>query len=188
MNKIKLGFFVFTLVLLLSSVNALYASIGNARMVLRPEVIPGQETILEQIIFVQNINPEKVNVIVEPEGNFSNYVTVLDNKFTLDINESLDARFTITLNEPGQYIGKVLVSFSAYDNSTNQTPIGLASNIIVIAKNATINLSDVPVLNESEIPNPKPKFDSLLNLILIFSLIIIIILIVVRVANKGEKK
>ena len=140
--------------ILLSSSHGLVASIGNARMVLYPELIPGETIEINKSVFVQNMNNESVQIDLFTEGNFSNYVKVLDQSFVLEINESKDARFVISIDEFKRIDGKIFVRFSSMKNVTaptynltqdvNRTDrggFGLASNIIIIPKEKEVNES-----------------------------------------------
>ena len=67
-------------------------------------------------------------------------------------NETRDARFQIILDRPGRYEGKVFVIFDPQGNTINASPVGLASNIIIFAKNSTKpveNITQIETVNES---------------------------------------
>jgi len=128
---------IFSLVLSLLfvfSVNAITASIGNARMVLYPTVVPGEPTIIEKYIAVNNINDIDVKVELKPSEEFEQYVNIIDDSFVLKPTEYKNARFNITISQPGRYEGKILVSFLPAEEQGNITGVGLASNILIIAK------------------------------------------------------
>jgi len=126
------------------------ASIGNSHMVLYPNVTPGTDTVIEKYIAVNNINPIDVIVSVKPTEEFEQYATVLDPAFVLAPNETRNARFTVTINQPGRYDGKILVSFLPASNPLNASGVGLASNIIIIARNSTIVAPELPPAQSNE--------------------------------------
>jgi hypothetical protein len=64
-------------------------------------------------------------------------VRILDSNFTLQANETKDARFEIIVSEPGRYDGKIYVSFNPDGENVNESGVGLASNIIIFAKDST---------------------------------------------------
>ena len=130
--------FFFTLLLMVQSVIAtdmnLTASIGNARMILRPEVIPGYPTVINRTIQVINANPVDVKISVNVSDELKPYVTIIDSSFVLKPEEVRDARFVITLTQPGRYEGNILVTFLPDNNLENVSGVGLASNILILAK------------------------------------------------------
>ena len=83
---------------------ALTASIGNARMVLRPEVNEGQSTIIDKSILVKNVNNISVKVNLEADDNYKKIVEIFDNEFILQPGESKNAKFRITLTSGGDIL------------------------------------------------------------------------------------
>jgi len=111
----------------------LTASMGNARMVLRPEVEKGKTTTIDKSILVNNVNDIPIKVIFEPEGNYKKIITMIDNEFELQPTESKHAQFRIELKSGGDYDGKILVSFSPADPEVKDNSVGLASTIVILA-------------------------------------------------------
>jgi hypothetical protein len=210
----RIVYLILALILLTSS-HGLVASIGNARMVLYPELINGETIEINKSIYVQNMNNESVQIDLFTEGNFSTYVEVLDQSFILDINESKDARFILTVNELGRVDGKIFVRFSSLKNDTvptynltqeiNRTDrggFGLASNIIIIPKQKEVNNSienesiDIEInetnhMNESivenEGDNKKNSFPMVPLLIIIGVAAVLAVFIVVGGRTEGKK-
>ena len=208
----RIVYLILALILLTSS-HGLVASIGNARMVLYPELINGETVEINKSIYVQNMNNESVQIDLFTEGNFSNYVEVLDQSFILDINESRDARFVLTVNELGRVDGKIFVRFSSLKNDTvptynltqevNRTDrggFGLASNIIIISKEKEVNNSienesiDIEInetnhMNESieeEGENKKNSFP-LVPLLIIIGVAAVLAVFIVGGRTEGKK-
>lgn len=152
MDKSKFVFAILLIILNLSTVFALTASMGNVKMVLYPDVYPGETTIINRSIKVNNVNDIEVRILLSTEGNFSNIINIIDGNFTLGVNESRDAKFQILLNESGRYDGKIFVTFDPQGNTINASPVGLASNIIIFAKNSTKpveNITQIETGNET---------------------------------------
>ena len=120
--------------MLLPAVSALSASVGNARMILRPEIAEGETITIDKTILVNNVNNIPVEITVEPHGYYKKIVQVFDDKFILQPNESKKAAFKITLTSGGTYEGKILIGFRPTDNESKEMPIGFSSSIIIIAK------------------------------------------------------
>jgi len=191
---------IFSLVLSLLfvfSVNAITASIGNARMVLYPTVVPGEPTIIEKYIAVNNINDIDVKVELKPSEEFEQYVNIIDDSFVLKPTEYKNARFNITISQPGRYEGKILVSFLPAEEQGNITGVGLASNILIIAKeNNEQNLRNLSSeINETELHNKeldKLKEKNLLVPIIsalsIFVMLLVISLYFYKKKFRGKEK
>jgi hypothetical protein len=202
MKKILIYSIMFLMVL--NSIVGLTASIGNARMVLYPEIEAGKTTTLNKTIYVNNMNNESVKINIYTEGNFSNYIEVLDESFILDINESKEARFLVSVNEPGRIDGKILVQFNSLGNvtssfqnltgeynRTDRSGFGLASNVIIIAREKVIDVNETnettDLKNESkqDLGNENNKFPLFLIIIIVIVLSIMGYFIV---GGRGGKK
>jgi len=165
------------------------ASIGNARMILYPQVIPGEPTLLEKSIAVYNINQIDVKVDLKPSDELLPYVTISDNSFVLKPGESKDAKFTINISQPGRYEGKILISFLPNDE-LNASGVGLASSIIVIAKqkNITENSNNLTDINETK------RDDKINSDFLFYTFIFILAVLIISVSyiliknNRGKRK
>ena len=125
--------FVLLFVLTLTPVLALSASIGNARMILYPTIVPGETSTIEKTILVRNINNVSVMIHLESLGDIENMTELLDNDFVLEPLQEKDARFRLTIDEPGRYEGNIAVSFALAEDAQS-SGVGLLSNIIVIAR------------------------------------------------------
>lgn len=132
--------------LTVSTAYALTGSLGNARMVLRPNVIDGQITTIDKTLLVNNVNDIPINIQVFPDYKYSKIVTILDPSFTLQPGESKNARIQIQLKSGGNYEGRIHVTFTSADPNVGSTPIGLSSTIIILA-NGTITQDYYDVMN-----------------------------------------
>lgn len=112
----------------------LTASMGNARMILRPVVEEGKITEINKYIKVNNVNDIPINVVLEPDENYKKIIEVFDNEFVLQPDESKKAKFRITLKSGGNYEGRITVSFAPADPEVKDNSVGLASTIIILAE------------------------------------------------------
>jgi len=135
--------------------SALTASMGNARMVLRANVTEGETTIIEKSILVNNVNNFPIEIKIEPAPEFEKIFDVIDNNFILQPQESKDARFLIMLTSGGSYETKLYVKFYSADPAIGDSPVGLASNIIIFARGPVLEQPEEDLVNETieQIPN-----------------------------------
>ena len=137
MNK-KLFFQgIFLVILSISVASAITASIGNSRMVLYSN--PGES--VEKYILVKNVNDVDVTIELIPTGDLQDYITVKENNFTISAGDEKNAYFTIESPVAGQSESKMVVKFSA----ENESSVGLSSTIIIFAGNSSekINITDI---------------------------------------------
>lgn len=126
-GKNVVGVFL-VVVLLLSFVGSVYAitgSIGNARMILRPDV---GDTI-ERSILVKNVNDVAVDVKITVTGDLVDDIVVIDSEFELAAGTEKDAQFTIEVKKAGTTENKFNVAFSPKDGGNG---VGLSSTVIII--------------------------------------------------------
>ncbi len=121
----------------------LTASIGNARMILYPEVVPGEPTTIEKTILVKNINNISVNINLEAFQNLEGITEILDPDFILEPSEEKNARFIVTIDEANRYEGNIAVSFTPADEPQS-SGVGLLSNIIIVAKESETPTNETP--------------------------------------------
>jgi hypothetical protein len=129
-----LGYIIAFLLILVSidSALSLTASMGNARMILYPNMEEGKPYLIERTILVKNVNDIPLKITLEPMGALENQTEIIDTNFVLQPNETRNARFSITILGPGKYETNVGVSFYP-ENSTKEEGVGLMSNIIIMA-------------------------------------------------------
>ena len=123
---------IFALIICVNFASALSGSIGNARAIVRVdmETVP---TVVERTILINNVNDIPIKVTVEPEDSFKSLAVVIDEEFILQPDESIDAQYFISLKNPGDYSGKIHITFTPVDDTYAGQPVGLSSNIIVKA-------------------------------------------------------
>lgn len=147
--KVLCMFFMFLLLFVPASY-ALTASIGNAKMILRPTVEPGKETIIEKSIKVNNVNDIPVDIDLEVHGDLVDIVELLDESFTLQPGETRNANFIIALEYGGRYEGKIGVKFTPVGGGQG---VGLSSTIIILAEgpeNPNPEIETVEVVEDTD--------------------------------------
>lgn len=118
-------FVVLLLVFFINDVYAITGSIGNARMVLRPEL--GDK--IEKSILVKNINDVPVNIELSVLGDLEKYIIIKDNNFVLQPGDERKAFFVIDVQKGGTTETKINVKFSPIDGGNG---VGLSSTIVII--------------------------------------------------------
>ncbi len=177
---------------LISSVFAITASIGNARMVLRAKT----GDIIEKTILVRNVNNEPVKIQAFVSGDLENYTTIKENNFELNAGEEKNIPFTIKVATEGTTETRINVQFSPL---TKENGVGLSSTIIVIAEKGSgtfdPNNIDEPVVddnNSTTIKNPITGNATNISMkaIAISSTIILAVLFIILLvlAKKSSKK
>ena len=119
---------IFIIILMLSFVSSVYAitgSIGNARMILRPEI--GDS--IEKSILVKNVNDIAVDIELSITGDLVEDIKIKDNKFRLNAGDEKKAFFTIDIRNYGTTETKINVKFIPIDGGNS---VGLSSTIIII--------------------------------------------------------
>ena len=118
--------------LAISSVSALTGSIGNAKMILYPEVNGWTTTTIEKSILVKNVNDEAIKITLQTDEEGSEFLELIDTEFTLEPDTEKKAQFLVKVKKVGTYNGKINVFFSPLDEKG--PGVVLSSDIIVIAK------------------------------------------------------
>ncbi|MFA7707717.1 MAG: hypothetical protein WCX73_02100 [Candidatus Pacearchaeota archaeon] len=122
--------------ILISSVLAITASIGNAKMILRAQT---GDTI-EKSILVKNVNDVPVNIALTASGDLEKFIIIKDNNFTLQPKEEKDAAFTIKVTTSGTTETKINVQFTPVGEKNGA---GLSSTIMVIATGENLTETDL---------------------------------------------
>jgi hypothetical protein len=149
--------FTFAILLLITSValvSAVTGSMGNARMILYPDVNGITNTVLDKTILVNNVNTVPLNITLVPDANASKFINVIDKSFILQPGESKKAQFEVKVRKVGSYIGQINVFFKPLNAS--QGGVVLSSTVIVYAaKNSgyTDNGSDTTNNNNNNNSN-----------------------------------
>jgi flagellar basal body-associated protein FliL len=145
--------FVILVMAVIPGVLALTASMGNARMILRPDVPEGDTVTIQKSIQVNNVNDIPIKVSLEPQNHYKKIIEIIDNDLTLQPGETTNARFKITLKSGGDYEGKIFVSFYPEDPASSSPPVGLSSTVII---KATGPVNDF----HTEVMEETPTYDS----------------------------
>ena len=136
--------FVLGFLLMLNSISgaSVAASIGNAKMVLYPEVNGWTTTTTEKTILVRNVNDVPVNITLQVDkGSEEGLLELEDHGFVLQPGEERDAKFNVKVKKEGNYEGRINVFFSPVSDGNEETNgtvktggVVLSSNIVVIAR------------------------------------------------------
>jgi hypothetical protein len=125
----------FAILLLITSsvlVSAITGSMGNARVVLYPEVNGFTNTVIERTILVKNVNDIPLNITLNADENATKFTEIIDKTFILQPGEEKDARFNVKVRKVGNYQGSINVFFRPANGT--EGGVVLSSTIIVIAK------------------------------------------------------
>ena len=125
---------LFLTMFLSANVSAVTGKIGNARVVLYPEV--DGRTVIDRTILIINDNPFPVEINITPSEEYKDIIQVADKDFTLKAGEEKDAKFKIILSQPGNYDGRLLVYFTEPEKKQG---VALSSRIIIYATEEGIN-------------------------------------------------
>jgi len=121
LEKKGLNFLVVLVVSLLvfsSSVSALIGNIGNARMILYPEVDGKATVTIDKSINVKNVNDVQVNITLKLDEEAEKFIELIDKTFNV--------------KKEGTYQGKIIVYFSPVEGK--ETGVALPATVVVIAK------------------------------------------------------
>lgn len=120
---------------LMPCVFSLATSLQGAKMILRDHVYTEGETlVIPKFVTVANTNDFSIIIHLEPEKHYEKIITIIDNDFVMQPGESRKANFEIALKSGGNYSGKILISFSPEDPESKEASLGMASNVIILAK------------------------------------------------------
>lgn len=119
--------------MLIGSVLAITASIGNARMIL-DDAKTGDT--IERSIAVKNTNDVAVKIKLFATGDLAEDIKIKDDNFTLNAGEEKKAFFTIKVKKAGETESKINVQFTPVDGKNGA---GLSSTIIVVASGEDVN-------------------------------------------------
>lgn len=123
---------VVSLIVLAGFVKAIEGRMGNAKMILYPEVDGKNDVVIEKSISVRNVNNETINITMVADEDAAKFIKVIDNNFLLAPGEQRDAKFEIRVKKEAIYQGNLNVFFKPLDPKENG--IVLTSQITVIAK------------------------------------------------------
>ena len=102
------------------SVSAITGSIGNARMILRPDI---GDTI-ERSILVKNVNEVALDIELSAAGDLADEIEIIDSEFQLAAGAEKNAKFKIEVKKKGTTESKINVKFSPTDGGNG---VGLSN-------------------------------------------------------------
>jgi hypothetical protein len=135
MEMKKILTLAFAILFLISSsaiISATTGSIGNAKMVLYPEVNGWTNTVIEKTISVNNVNDFAVNITLKPDSNATKFIDIIDESFILQPGEEKKAQIEIKVKKEGRYEGRINVFFKPVEGE--DAGVVLSSTIVVFAK------------------------------------------------------
>ena len=132
-REITLGIIVLAFLLVNSTmISAITGSMGNARMVLYPQVDGSKEVKIEKTILVKNVNDVPINITLVIDSETEKFIQLADKSFIMEPNTEKKARFTVKVKNEGSYEGKINVFFKPVEGK--DAGVVLSSTVIVIAK------------------------------------------------------
>ncbi len=183
-------------ILLLTTVSAITAAIGNSRMIIRAQ----EGEIIERSILVRNVNEVAVNIEIVPSGDLEKEVVIEEKSFVLEPREEKKVPFTIRATKSGTTETVMNVQFIPPAGNA----VGLAAKVILITESGTDNTeedldtSDDSTDNaqeetreaslESESTQSKIPFVIILLLSATILIIILLILVLLQARNKKQQK
>lgn len=127
----KAVLYLIVILVVISSANALMASIDKPKMVLYKNVTPDKPLVFEQSVIVNNKNDYDVKIRIEPAGDLQNITKVREKEFVMEGNSRKEAFYEITITRPGAYNGDIIVKFSELDKNVGAA---LAQTLVVLVK------------------------------------------------------
>ena len=125
-------------------ISAITGSMGNAKMILYPEVNGWFTTTIEKTILTKNVNDVPIKIRLERDLEAIKFIELIDEGYILEPGTEKKAQFLVKVKKEGRYEGRINVFFSAVEGK--EAGVVLSSQIIVIAKKA----QDYEEINEEE--------------------------------------
>lgn len=127
----KAVLYLIVILVVISSANALMASIDKPKMVLYKNVTPDKPLVFEQSVIINNKNDYDVQIRIEPAGELQNITKVTEKEFVMEGNSRKEVFYEITITRPGAYNGDIIVKFSELDKNVGAA---LAQTLVVLVK------------------------------------------------------
>ena len=124
---------LFILLIIASFASAITGAMGNAKMVLYPEVNGFTYTKIEKSILTKNVNDVPINISLQVDNETAKFIELIDETFILEPHTEKKAEFIVKVKDEGTYKGKIAVFFSPVDGD-KKAGVALSSEIVVIAK------------------------------------------------------
>jgi hypothetical protein len=132
-QKVFIGIALLVMLLGVGCVDAITGRMGNAKMILYPEVNGWTNTIIDRTIYTENVNEVAINVSLRLSEGAEDFVELIDENYILQPGESKKAAFRVGIKKVGTYKGKILVFFASTEQGHGPGVV-LSSDITVIAK------------------------------------------------------
>ena len=178
--------------------SAITGTMGNARMVLYPEVNGWTNTEIEKSLLIKNVNNESINITLQIDAETGEFIELIDKSFILEPETERKAQFTVKVKEEGTYKGKINVLFSSLGEQ--KTGVGLSSEVIVVAKKdqgsrtgdgdaggAGTGEEDTGVIGDISGKNKISLTGSGLLIVSVLVLSIILVALMIFISKKGKK-
>ncbi len=175
-------------ILSLTMVSAITATLGNSRMIIRAE----QGEIIERSILVRNVNDVSVNIEMSPSGDLEKEVVIKEKSFVLEPGEEKKVVFTIKSRKAGTTETLVNVQFIPPVGNA----VGLAAKVILITEGGIDNpeddsedIDDVEgETRESPLESMDSRIPSTIILLLSATILIMILFVLVLILARNKKQ
>lgn len=134
MNVTVLFVCLLVTILLMSSVSALNAGVGNGKFVISNATV-GE--VIERTMKIYNNNTFDVRIELIPSGNLSKYIKIIDNNITMTPNSEEDFRFTVKVPQEGRNDGEIIVKFTPADVANGKNGIAIPTTMVIFATKGT---------------------------------------------------
>ena len=197
---------LFILLITVGFASAITGAIGNAKMVLYPEVNGFTYTKIEKSILTKNVNDVPINISLQVDNETAKFIELIDETFILEPHTEKRAEFIVKVKDEGTYKGKIAVFFSPVDGD-KKAGVALSSEIIVIAKkdqgysgtnednirdeeeqNTDTTTGDIVADSESGKKSPALTLGLLAGSVFVLLLILAALIIVLKKGKKGGKR
>ena len=190
---------LFILFVSVGAASAITGAMGNAKMVLYPEVNGFTYTEIEKSLLIKNVNDEPINITLQVDDETGEFIELIDESFILEPKTERKAQFTVKVKEEGTYKGKINVLFSSLGEQ--KTGVGLSSEVIVVAKKdqgsrvggedaggaSGTGEEDTGVIGDISGKNKISLTGSGLLIVSILVLSIILVALIIVMSKKGKK-
>src|SRR3989338_9445702 len=197
---------LFILLIIASFASAITGAMGNAKMVLYPEVNGFTYTKIEKSILTKNVNDVPINISLQVDNETAKFIELIDETFILEPHTEKKAEFIVKVKDEGTYKGKIAVFFSPVDGD-KKAGVALSSEIVVIAKkdqgssgtnednirdeeeqNTDTTTGDIVADSESGKKSPALTLGLLAGSVFVLLLILVALIIVLKKGKKGGKR
>ena len=195
---------LFILLINIGFASAITGAMGNAKMVLYPEVNGFTYTKIEKSILTKNVNDVPINISLQVDNETAKFIELIDETFILEPHTEKKAEFIVKVKDEGTYKGKIAVFFSPVDGD-KKAGVALSSEIVVIAKkdqgysgtnegnirdeedqNTEVTTGDIVTDQDSGKKSPALTLGLLIGSV--FVLLLILIALIIVLSKKSVKR